>query len=429
MLSGLRLEYLYMEHNPQLVLNPQSFSGMSTEFLNLQECGLSHLHPNTFTSLIKGSLRKLFLQGNQIERFPTQMLNVFQALESIRIYDNPLICDCESKWLKEFYDLNADTTKIRVPDQGTAQEPRCATPTAVAGRFFKSLSARDFACQRPTLHASITFTKEKGTLLCESRGNPLPKVTWIKPNGIKLAKAPQSNMVSIINELTILPGEPNLSGEYICTAANDGGNVSLTVNLDSPFSNVKDSNTPDCQNGKDNSKEVDLSNTADKLEGDSSSDDSNVFKIKYFTLVDIIGAILGTFVSTLLITVVTLHFCVYRRRKSSTYITPPMSEYSSSSNGSDKNGAYPLTMSSLHNTPIHQQHFPQHPVRPLPHKPFNHRVYDENHYMSTNIEEPDRFLPLGMQSQAGRVTPASSCDTCPACRTMPMVQHSAHSNS
>lgn len=405
-LSGLRLDYLFMDNNPTLRLQDTSFVGMTTEVLSLKKCDITDPRPAIFRPLL-GALRKLILNENKIERFSPNMLDIFQDIEGARIFDNPLICDCESKWLKEFYDLNKDSSKIRDPGN-PSHDPRCAGPRENAGRFFSRLAVSDFACDKPTLHAGITFNDNKGVLSCTSRGNPLPAVYWYRPNGIVVKSEPQGNLPANTNELELFPNEPSVQGLYKCVASNDGGNISLTVNVDWPFQSdsANEGGATKCNpnNGKTTPREVEITTSNDAV----TEAQTDVFKVKYFTLVDIVGAILGTFVCTLIVTILTLHFCVYRRRKPSQYATPPMSDYSSS-NGSDKNGPYPLSLHSLHTSHMPSQ-------RPLPNKPYTHKMYDENHYMATNVEERDEFLRLHGN---GRVTPASSCDTtCQACRTM-----------
>ena len=417
-LEGLNLEYLYLESNPTIKLPDTAFRGMSTEVLNLAKCDLTDPKPAIFRPLLS-NLRKIFLEENKIERFDPAMLDIFSSIESAKIYGNPLRCDCESKWLKEFYDLNTDTNKLRDPNKGTQQEPRCATPSYVAGQFFNRLSVADFSCDKPTLHASVSFTNKKGYLSCVSRGDPLPTVSWHRPNGVIASSPPQVNMVINNNTIELLAGEPSIQGQYRCVATNDGGNISLTVNIEWPFQTDSGAAAASGQPCLTDSSTQDIIIPVGGLMTSGSNEQSNVFQEELFTLVDLIGAILGTFISTLVITVVTLHFCVYRRKHNSQYATPPMSEYSSSSNGSVKNAAYPMT---LHHSlpPPHM-----HTQRPLPSKPY-HKVYDENHYMATNIEERDEFLRISGQSShgstTGRMTP-STCEFCPSCRTLPHQPH------
>lgn len=404
MLTGLKLNYLFLDSNPQLTLRMTAFQGMTTRVLSMNNCNLKAANPDMFQPL-GGSLHNLMLSGNRISRFDKSMLTVFEPLELLRIDNNPLICDCESRWLKEYYDLN----KAKVT--AGLEEPRCAAPANIAGSFFNRLSVFDFSCIKPTLSANVSFTDNKGVLSCVARGHPLPQVSWYRPNGVVSHSQPRPQSTVNTNEIELLASEADVAGQYSCVASNDAGNISFTVNIDWPFHKRHSTEAPQpcvptgVTSTQKNPHKVITDVIPDNLSRDSTTPEQDVFKLKYFTLVDLVAAILGTFTCTLVVTVITLHFCVYRRRGNSDYATPPMSEYSSnSSNGCDKNQC---------TTPAHYPlpQLPQH--RPLPLKPY-HKIYDEHHYMATSLDERDDFLRA--QGTQGRITP--SCDSCPACQTL-----------
>ena len=331
------------------------------------------------------------------------MLEVFKQLELMRIYDNPLICDCESRWLKQFYDERRETSTIRDNNLGSDQEPRCSSPSHIIGQFFNRLSLADFSCNKPTLAAGISFTNDKGVLTCTSRGSPLPTVSWHRPNGVITESVPRPNLAINKNEIELLADEPNVQGQYKCIASNEGGNISLSVNVDWPFGSAHIINgdkvtCPPAVAG--NTKEIEII-------GGSEEKQTNMFSEKYFTLVDLICAVFGTFVGTLIITIVVLHFCVYRRKAILARYSPSMSEYSGST---DDKPPYPpqLTLQThMHN-------------RPLPIKPY-HKIYDEHHYMSTNLDERDQFLHMSQHMQSngntshGSASHSSMASPCEAC--------------
>lgn len=406
-LSGLRLNFLYIENNPQLTLRDEAFQGMTTGLLSLKECGLNAVKAELFSPL--NTLKKLKLENNRISRFDSNMLTIFRRLELLRIHNNPLICDCESRWLKEFYDLNRDTVRDR--SLGNVEEPRCSAPEHVEGQFFHLISQYDFSCVKPTLSANVSFTKEKGILSCTSRGNPLPEVIWYKPTGEIVRSNPDKRLSYNTNQLELSATDSSVKGLYTCMATNDAGNITLSVNVEWPFQNS--SNSTPCQQMVFNkvSGEEKIIETATKPQtSEHETTEPDLIKMKYFTIVDLIGAILGTFICTLVITVVTLHFCVYRRKDNTQYATSSVSDYSSSSGASDKNTTYPV--GSFHPMMQHTQ-LHMNNQRPLPLKPY-HKLYDQHHYMSTNIDDNNTFIPLPSHSSQGRMTP--SCDSCPACR-------------
>lgn len=397
--SGLNLQYLFLGNNPSIIIPDTAFRGLSSRVLGLQNTGLTELRPAMLHPLGQ-SLEKLFVNGNNIRRFDPAMAAIFDQLESLRIYENPLTCDCEARWLRQYYEENRD--KMREADVGSMQEPRCESPRPVAGEFFSRIALTDFLCERPTLHAAVSFSQGRASLLCKSTGKPTPKIIWHRPNGIIEESEPLSNMDENQAELQVLSTEPSIYGQYRCEAINEAGNTTLSVNMSWPFAFSQ----PCPQPQPVTSKDVVITNPV------TPQPETNMFKIKYFTLVDLICAVFGTFIGTLVVCVIVLHFCVYRKKKvPSQYSTPPMSEYS---NSSIKNIGYPATSTAAPQT-LPSQHMMQN--RPLPVKPMTlaghqnpGRIYDENHYMSTQLDENCEFIHLG-QHNGGLMSPCEACRT------------------
>lgn len=414
-LSGLRLEYIFLSDNPGLVLPSNGFNEMTAQVIDLKNCGLTSVSPNSFSSMM-GTLRKIFLNGNSIRRFPPGMLAIFAGLEKLRLQDNPLVCDCESRWLKEFYDQNAD--KVRDAQQGNTEEPRCGAPLTVAGEFFNRLSAMDFLCEKPTLDAKISFTDNRGVMTCVSQGHPTPEISWQRPNGVRQVFSAAQDSDTTIAELEVSSTGTSVEGEYVCTAKNEAGNLTFSVDLSWPF---RPTSSP-CQPVPPATQEAEglAGGTVTESTAETEKD---LFKVKYFTLVDLISSILGTFVGTLIVCIIILHFCVYRRKRgpASQYSTPPMSDYSTSS---VKNGIYPsqLPPQQQHCVPVHNTN-PHIQARPLP-KPHGSQLhnYDENHYMSTPLDNTeDLFSFAGQHNHAlvhTQMPGTSVLPPCEACMTM-----------
>lgn len=428
--TGLNLDYLFLGDNPSITLPENGFTSLSTEIIDLKNNRLTEITPAFFTPLIP-KLRKLFMNGNRIKKFSSSMINIFGGLETIRIQENPLVCDCESRWLKQFFDQNI--AKMTQTNDNNI-EPRCSGPLSLSGEFFSRLTLMDFLCDKPTLNSEISFDKTKGTLRCTSTGHPTPKISWYRPSGVIEVTFPEEEKTITEADLEVLASEPQTHGVYKCVAANEAGNVSLTVDVTWPFEG-SDIGIPCADSGSTTSKEVLLTNGPS--DDERLEQDADVFKKKYFTIIDIIIAVFGTFAGTLVVTVVVLHMCVYRKRKSaSQYSTPPQSEYSASSM---KNEMYPPP-SSQNNMQIHTMQ-----NRPLPQpnpKPVFHKAYDENHYMSTQLEEQDELAirhqhqhqnsfggvtnsTLGTHTNGGLVASPHS-PPCQACQTMNTHHHHNH---
>ena len=415
--ASLSLDYLFLGDNPTIVLPPSGFTSLSTEVLDLKNCKLTDI-PSTFISPLLPSLRKLFINDNKIKSFPPEMSHIFSQLESIRIQENPLVCDCQSRWLKQFYDDNTD--KIRQTSDDSQMEPRCNEPLEVAGEFFNRLSITDFLCDRPSLDSQVTFTKDKSVLKCTSKAHPPPTVSWYRPDGsVEQTTFPTENEVTNAEIEISRSADVNIHGAYRCVASNDAGNTSLSVNLTWPPASPG-VDTDLCGNlVSTTGKEIIIDNNNSE-NSNAELKETDVFKKKYFTIVHIIVAVFGTFAGTLVVTVIVLHLCVYRKRKtSSQYGTPPNSEYSG---GSIKNEVYPPANTHAQHMQIHSMHQMQSMQnRPLPNEPC-HKAYDENHYMSTQLAENEDLVCFGQHNQGALISP----HTPPTCQCQPQPMGSHH---
>lgn len=407
--TGLSLDYLFLGDNPSIMLPPSGFTQMSTGIIDLKNCRLTEISP-AFLEPLVSSLRKLFINGNRIKRFSPELLSAFSGLESIRIQENPLVCDCQSRWLKLFYDQNTD--KIRQPSDGSQTEPRCSEPLSLIGSFFNMLSSMDFLCDKPSLDSEITFSDDKGVLKCTSKASPPPKISWYRPDGAVEETSPTENEVTRA-QIEVLPSQ---TGTYKCVASNEAGNISLAFNMTWPH-NARNNQLPCLESDTTTAKEVILTNPDQGPQTQS----PDVFKRKYFTIIDIVISVFGTFAGTLIVTVVVLHICVYRKRKSaSQYSTPPQSDYSG---GSIKNEVYPPPSAQhlqIRSMP-HMQHMQN---RPLPNEPC-HKAYDENHYMSTQLGDGDDLVRFGQQNAGAIVSPHSPVP----CQCQAMSSHHRHSQA
>ncbi|XP_067945435.1 peroxidasin-like [Watersipora subatra] len=411
--AGLTLNYLFLGDNPGIALPDAGFTDLSTEVLDLQNCRLEEI-TISFLSPLSPELRKLFINGNRIQRFQPELIDIFSQLESIRIQENPLICDCKARFLKNFYDGNMD--KFRQTSDGSKTEPRCSEPPAVAVAFFNTLSAADFPCDKPSMDSIVSFMNDKSVLRCISKGQPPPKLAWFGPDGSLGETTPGQNDVT---EAEIEIAREEGSGLYRCVASNEAGNTSFSVNLSWPPLIINDVQEPCKEVVATTGKEVIIdSNNFD--EDDVVSEEPDVFKRKYFTIVHIIVAVFGTFVPTLIITIVVLHVCVYKKRKnSSSYSTSPNSDYSSG--GSVKNETFP--QANVHQLQIHSlQHMPTIQSRPLPSEPC-HKAYDENHYMSTQLADNEDLVCFGQHNGGTLITSHPQ----PTCQCQPMRSQSRHS--
>lgn len=230
---GLNLQQLFLNGNRHIRLGADSFAGLSATGIYLQDASLTHLSPDVFFPL-NGSLRYLWLDGNALERLNSQFLPTFSQLRHLRLGSNPLHCGCDMSWLKDFYDSRADIF------QG-ATAPSCSFPLRLRGRPFSEILAQELRCHAPVFSNIDThFDSQRGRLRCSASGDPAPTLYWVRPTGEAKRYAPPLNADAKFNEAILITenihhlASATSSGMYICIAANDVGNVTLTVNVTWP---------------------------------------------------------------------------------------------------------------------------------------------------------------------------------------------------
>ena len=236
--GGLRLDHLFLNGNRRLRLGPASFAGLRTTALYLDHCALSRITAAQLAPL-NGSLRSLHLHDNRLTRLEPALLPLFAGLDHLKIGANPLHCSCETAWLKAFYDAHART--LFSDDQ-----PTCWTPPPMTGRRLGAIPARELRCRPPVFsNIDARIGGAVGRLRCTATGDPAPTLYWIRPTGTTRRYRPPADRSARFNEGVLLiraDDPPSASGArsgpsagmYICVAHNEAGNVTLTLNVSWP---------------------------------------------------------------------------------------------------------------------------------------------------------------------------------------------------
>lgn len=228
--AGITLQHLFLNGNRHIRLSTDSFAGLTTTGLYLHDCSLIHLSPDVLSPL-NGTLRNLWLNGNGIERPSKRLHSMFASLAHLRLGTNPLHCNCETAWLKELFDSREELF------QGSAA-PSCYSPPRLKGKEFSLLTAHEFKCVAPVFNNIDTqFDHIRGRLRCTATGDPPPTLYWIRPSGEARRYSPPASPDLKSNEAILTIDNvhtDSLSGMYICIATNEGGNVTLTVNVSWP---------------------------------------------------------------------------------------------------------------------------------------------------------------------------------------------------
>lgn len=365
---GLTLEHLFLNDNPGMRISKNAFVGLRTMGLYIHNCAISQLSLEVIRPMNR-TLKYLWLDGNKFESFQIDWLYVFRTLSHTRLAGNPLHCNCEVGWLFEFYKNNLKMFTGVDP-------PSCRTPSRLRAKNFNELSAEDFRCQLPVFKkVDAIFEEQVGKLNCVATGDPVPTIQWLKPgNGIETFK-PKAKTDSNDNYGILYLSDPQATEDlvYKCVASNPAGNVTFSLNVVWPPKYSRDQfiiNTPkptppptlpptkailipdpetlekDKSKDKEKLDKISKSNNNEKSDileksdkqvspgiekprkTENSKDDAYVINASKsgmsmkrettidggFSLTDIIGAVVGTFLLTLLACIAIFH--VVNRRYS-----------------------------------------------------------------------------------------------------------------
>ncbi|ESO01606.1 hypothetical protein HELRODRAFT_174564 [Helobdella robusta] len=174
--EGLNLKHLFLNGNQFVTLGSNTFAGLRTEGLYLHGCSLKNLEPEVLEPL--ESLKNLWLHENLLSKLNEKLLKRFSGLSHLRLASNPLACDCESLWLKRFYDERKEDIFFEAPS------PSCWSPKKFKNLTFDKFSVEDLQCSAPILSdVDLVLNTTSATLKCTAFGNPGPNIFWIEPSG------------------------------------------------------------------------------------------------------------------------------------------------------------------------------------------------------------------------------------------------------
>lgn len=334
---GLHLKHLFINDNPDIQFSFGAFAGMSTQGLYMHNCGLRRLYVDLMTPL-NGSLKTLWLHGNNFESFNEKWFHFFKRLAHIRLGGNSFHCNCELKWLYAFYKTSKNSLFA------AAEQPQCGSPRLVKDKNFDNLTDEDFRCELPTFqNVDAVFDPKMGQFTCQAHGDPAPTIHWILPDGRTESFHPRADHVGWENTGVLYMTDVKLEskGLYRCVASNQAGNVTFSLNVVWPDIRPPPTPKPTKSTKYDNNNVIrddTTSSPVKKVYRNYASDDSEVYdfsgnsessKMKHeekpaktnkkdsdrvFGMVDIIGAVVGTFLLTFLISLTVFHF-YYKRRE------------------------------------------------------------------------------------------------------------------
>lgn len=334
----LTLDHLFLNDNPGVLISTRAFGGLKSTGLYMQNNGLDRLSLEVIRPM-NGTLKTLWLDGNKFERFNSQWLYLFKTLSHLRIGDNPLHCNCEARWLNEFY-----LTTSRIFEGGSP--PSCRSPARLRGAVFNKLVEDDFKCQLPVFkNVDVIFEHNVGKMTCLASGDPVPTIIWMKPDGDSEVFIPKSEDITKDMEgvMYVKAPESNSKNRYQCVANNPAGNVTFSINVAWPAvpeyptdvdnsdvalndisTNVKEINIVEKGESQKKYSEIKVETKPTNVNTNTSKATANNVQAvtqetssvaAQFTAGDIVGAVVGTFLLTLLLCVLVFHVFYRHHRK------------------------------------------------------------------------------------------------------------------
>lgn len=211
------LDILILSEN-QLSEVPRNLGNYLSDLreLDLSRNKISVLRPEDFESLY--NLQKLELMLNKIQVISESMKPVFDRISMVRLDTNPLHCNCEMRWFREWLDVYR--TSMGVED--------CFTPQF---QYIFNMEYQDFVCTAPvikTITSNQTVSRGANVFLaCTAESDPAPQVEWSAPFGDVISINPTRNRTRLrtIAYWKIDRILPEQAGVYTCTGSNMAGLV------------------------------------------------------------------------------------------------------------------------------------------------------------------------------------------------------------
>ncbi|XP_070557642.1 insulin-like growth factor-binding protein complex acid labile subunit [Ptychodera flava] len=249
-----RLNILLLAQNEIKFLHSGTFKNLSAlDTLDLESNGLVHvddtvfqslqnltkltLHRNNLTRvsavLLKGLtlLKTLYLQQNKIHNIEDGSFEGLK-LQEFDISSNPLFCDCELSWFKDWIDKNGHNFF-----RASVANTQCSQPEVYNGRSVSTMTTDQFKCVFPTIATQQVSLQvnygDKATMDCKLSNNSIASLKWTLPDLSKIHQGEMYPGISMNDVGTLYLSNMTTfdTGMYICTSTNDIGSMNLTVDV------------------------------------------------------------------------------------------------------------------------------------------------------------------------------------------------------
>ncbi|XP_063964766.1 leucine-rich repeat and immunoglobulin-like domain-containing nogo receptor-interacting protein 3 [Lytechinus pictus] len=228
------VERLQLQNNQLRRLATQHFASMTRlTSLNLEGNQITVFPPMPNLRM----LNTLNLRSNRLDTFAPQTMQSMPMLKRILLVGNPIQCDCRVLRLREYFLSPAHATPYHPNEIPTCNAMQ---PRHLRGTRLTAVQTSDLQCHAPVLRpfSRMISTRSGGnaTLACASSGFPVPKVTWVAPNGLRLRPAGNHHLnrrirVTEDGMMLIAYATQADQGQYSCIMGNPAGQVQGAVRL------------------------------------------------------------------------------------------------------------------------------------------------------------------------------------------------------
>lgn len=152
-----QLKTLHLNDNNVSALSEGDFQEFGDHLQNLwlDNNWISDIPTPTFEDLT--SLEWLKLNNNKLRTLPYELVEpILDTVKHIDIHGNPLVCDCEMKWYKKWWE--GDWQKI---DTDHIKEIKCLSPEDNSEHIMKDVDIEEFFCESAS---EATNTTSRGNL-------------------------------------------------------------------------------------------------------------------------------------------------------------------------------------------------------------------------------------------------------------------------
>ncbi|XP_061168828.1 NT-3 growth factor receptor-like [Saccostrea echinata] len=201
----------------------------SLERLLIEDTGLKWIDSNALKP--NKQLKTLFLRRNKLTYLSWEVIEDMPILK-LYLNDNPLPCNCSSKWIQEF-----QKKKNHMLGSLTAEDLRCITPDTneSSGPIMQKLrNVRLQGCVLPSVDIKpktpIINESSQIVLTCKGTGEPKPSVAW-KTQYLNSSHYIKYSDGGSTVDLVITSANASDSGWLTCSARNVAGKTTDTMLL------------------------------------------------------------------------------------------------------------------------------------------------------------------------------------------------------